>query len=387
MAMGSGMLAKPISDVAGLSRLGLEGLRRAGIPGIEERDPLTVKQDVQRELTYEPRTTAGRAVTQYNPLALIGRLISAIGQKGGGAVERGIGGPLGSALGSGTREAIEQAPLFVGGGMAKATTGAAKLARGGAERLMHSALKPSAKFAKGADEGINTMLEKGINVTPGGLDKLRAMVDDKNSQISQLIASSPARVDKGRVAARLHDALTKFEKQVDPHSDLATIQKKWDDFMNHPLLTGKDIPVSTAQAMKTGTYRQLREKYGQQGSAEVEAEKALARGLKEEISKAVPQVRQLNAEESKLLTALPMLERRVLVSAGKNPFGLGVLSMNPKNLAVWMADRSELFKSLIARMLNTGSGALNAVAPFGPFMGAAMTPQARGQISPPPIPR
>lgn len=384
LSMGTGMLAKPVSDVAGLTRLGMEGMRRAGVPGIEERDPLTVKQDVQRALTYEPKTAAGKFTTQNNPLALLGQLIGWGGKQAGELVAPpGTSGPLRSAIGSGVEEAVTQAPMFLGAKAPAATKAGSEALRGGAERLMHSALKPAEKFAKQVDPGIDLLLEKGINVTPGGLEKIRTEIGDLNSRIGQLIANSPAVIDKQAVATRLYDTLAKFEKQVDPHADLATINKSWNNFLNHPLLTGKDIPIKTAQELKSGTYKQLQGKYGELSSAESEAQKALARGLKEEIAKAVPEVRTLNAEESRLLQALPMVERRVLISANKNPIGLGILSMNPKHIAVWMADRSELFKSLVARMLNTGSRAMPGMQMAGPLGGMAVSSEAN-QIAPPP---
>jgi len=115
MAMGSGMFAKPVSDVAGLTQLLMQGARRAGVPGIEERDPLTVKQDVQRAFTYEPRTAAGKATTEYNPLALISKGVGAVGS---GARELiappKTAGPVRSAVGAGVEEAISQIPGLLG---------------------------------------------------------------------------------------------------------------------------------------------------------------------------------------------------------------------------------------------------------------------------------
>ncbi|MHB8815842.1 MAG: hypothetical protein ACYDAE_21630 [Steroidobacteraceae bacterium] len=385
MAMGSDAAAYPVSRVAGLTQLVMQGARRAGVPGIEERDPLTVQEDVQRAMTYEPRTTAGKATTEYNPIALLGKLLEAA--SGGlsqlGAPPEGKQGPAESAIRGGVKEALTQAPMFAGLKAPPAAAAAGAGVRGGAERLMHSALKPGIKYAKSAESGIDTLLEKGINVTPGGLEKLQGQIGDLNSRIAQLIQNSPAVIDKPAVAARLYDTLERFKKQVDPKADLATIERTWENFMEHPLLTGSDIPVKTAQEVKQGTYTQLKGKYGELGSAETEAQKALARGLKEEIAKAVPEVRQLNAEESKLLTALPMVERRVIISANKNPVGLGLLSMNPKNIAVWMADRSELFKSLVARMLNAGSKTLPPIGRAGPALGFGVTSQA-DQLQPPP---
>jgi hypothetical protein len=154
------------------------------------------------------------------------------------------------------------------------------------------------------------------------------------------------------------------------------------------LLQGKDIPIKTAQEMKQGTYRAIGSKpYGELKGAETEAQKALARGLKEEIAKMAPEVRHLNAEESKMLNAMPMLERRVLREADKNITGLGFLSFNPEMFLLYMADRSSLFKSLVGRMLHASAKSVPSMEMAGPALGIGATEQAN-QLPPgmPPAP-
>lgn len=128
----------------------------------------------------------------------------------------------------------------------------------------------------------------------------------------------------------------------------------------HMASGGSGIPVELAQELKKGTYRVLAGKYGEVGSATTEAQKALARGLKEGISDAVPQVAGLNARESALLKTLDVAERRALMDANKNPLGLSALAHNPGAWAAFMADRSAAFKGLAARMANQASKAANA---------------------------
>jgi hypothetical protein len=95
----------------------------------------------------------------------------------------------------------------------------------------------------------------------------------------------------------------------------------------------------------------------------VEAQKALARGLKDEIAEAVPGISALNAEESKLLATLGVAERRALMELNKNPMGLAALAQSPASWAMFMADKSALFKSLSARMLNSSAQGARKVAP------------------------
>lgn len=236
---------------------------------------------------------------------------------------------------------------------------------GAAARLMQSAIKPTIAQLKSGDAAtaVEMMLKYGINPTAGGVGKLRGLVDDLNNQIGDSIANSGAKIDKSKVLDRLSDVRTKFSNQVSPTSDLNAIRSAGDDFMGHPGFPGAQIPVAGAQALKQGTYRVLAKKYGQMGNADVEAQKALARGLKDEIAEAVPGISALNREESKLLATLSVAERRALMEMNKNPMGLAALAHSPASWAMFMADKSALFKSLAARSLNSSTQGARRVAP------------------------
>ena len=236
----------------------------------------------------------------------------------------------------------------------KAATGLAN----GSRRLMQSALKPTIAMRKSgeADIAIDMLLKYGINPTRGGVEKLRDKIGSFNDEIAEMISSSTASVSKDKVLMALKPVRDKFKMQVSPGSDLKAIQATKDDFVAHPSLIASDmIPVQTAQAMKQGTYKILAKKYGQVGSAETEAQKGLARGLKDEIAEAVPGVGALNAEESKLIATLNVSERRALAAMNNNPMGLAALATDPKSWGMFMLDKSDLFKSLMSRSLNATS--------------------------------
>ena len=293
-------------------------------------------------------------------------------------VAAGMGASPEVAAGAGyaTNVGLQAVPALIAGKMA---TTAAPAMEGGAKSLMRSTLKPILKDAKTgkAAQAIDTLLNEGVNVTPGGLRVLRDKIDDLNRQIADQIRNSTATVDKRAVYGPIKEALDTFKMQVNPNADVATIKAAWNEFLNHPLTTAKEpaanaslqawqkyidqlgntgIPVQVAQEMKQATYRALGSKsYGELKGAETEAQKAIARGLKDEIAKAVPDISKLNAKDSELLNALNVTERRVMVSLNKNPGGLAWLARNPQAWAAFMADKSELFKSLLARAMYSGS--------------------------------
>jgi hypothetical protein len=256
---------------------------------------------------------------------------------------------------------VEAVPAVLGGAAIGKTL--APTLESGARRLMQSAIKPPlADLRSGrAARAIETMLEEGVNPTAGGVMKLRNSIDEINREITSRISMSPATIDKQAIYGPLKETLDKFTKQVNPGADIKAITSAWDEFVNHPLIAGAaDIPVKLAQEMKQGTYRILAKKYGQLGSAETEAQKSLARGLKEGVASAVPEVAALNAQESSLINALSIAERRALMEANKNPGGLSWLAHNPVTWAAFMADKSALFKSLMARFMNAQSETIPA---------------------------
>jgi hypothetical protein len=242
---------------------------------------------------------------------------------------------------------------LVGGGMISAADLMAK-------NLMQSAVKPTIKQLKTGDSAIaiQELLDRGISPNAAGVEKLRGVIGETNQQIKQAIAGSTADVSKRQAAMPLLDTLRQYSKQVSPASDLDAIRKTGLEFLSHPSYSGSTIPVQAAQELKQGTYKILAKKYGQVGTADTEAQKAIARGLKDEIAAAVPAVQGLNAQESRLLKTLDVAERRALMELNKNPMGLSLLSGSPAAWAAFMADRSAAFKALAARMLyRTGQGA------------------------------
>lgn len=235
-------------------------------------------------------------------------------------------------------------PVRIPGRVIGAVPGSGKIA----ERLYESALKPSLSeknIPKVAGQ-VQTGLREGIVVSEAGAEKLAKLIDRLNSEISNRIQGSTAKIDPQAVASRVRDTADEFGKQVNPQSDLSKIQTVKQNYLEKhtpaappvnalqqrinatfgpqkPPPTPQPYPAAQAQAEKVGTYRQLRKKYGQLGSAEIEAEKALARGIKEELANAIPELKQLNARESKLLDLDKQLEHAVARIRNHQIFGIG----------------------------------------------------------------
>lgn len=332
-------------------------------------DPISMaaKKDLNTDPAQRAFGTALKAVTlgPMKAMQVGNAALDMLANKAGGkvtdiAANAGASPEFAAGLGTAANAGVQAVPMVAGGEVAKLLTPAM---RGEALNLMQSALKPGMKSLR-MDMGAapaQTMLDEGINVSRGGAEKLQGKIEDLNNQISAALQSQSATtIDKNLVGARIQKVIANnVRTNSTPQDALLDVNKVYDEFLSNGLVP-RDIPVQHAQELKQGIYRALREKYGAltPDTPEVQAQKALGRGYKEEIAAAVPEVRGLNAQESKLLEVLPFLEKRVLSEANKNPAGLALIMHNPGTAAMFMADRSGIFKSLVARMLNSGSGVI-----------------------------
>lgn len=424
MSAGTGAIARPIGQIMGTAAKIGEMTGLVGEKGSGRAEQFGT--DIQDALTYRPRGEEAQAMMPYlaKPGEWWGKLAHGIANVGAGQNE----GPLMQSARAGMEEFYNQAPGILG---AAAGSGArpigappgAGLVENTARRLMKSALKPnlSEDVSGAGPRAVTTLLEEGIPVSQKGVQMGEQIVDKINAEIKGRIARSGAKIDKATAEPYVKELLDNFIKQVAPLEDMGAIRKVWEELDQHPLLpkdtpavpestvdtgvldaSGKPItrtvpgqpgvkaegiPVQQAQELKQGTYRAIGKRaYGERKGARVEAEKTLARWLKDEIADAVPEVKPLNARESKLLEALPMAERRVLREANNNPLGFGIFAAHPGRLALWMADRSGAFKSLVAQWLYRSRGVKIPELPGRAIGGSALTQGATqaDQIPPPP---
>jgi hypothetical protein len=227
-----------------------------------------------------------------------------------------------------------------------------------AKSLYQSALKPARTNTL---EEINEMVQTGLNegINPGStasLAKVRGLLSDLRSAIQQGIddrAAQGVTIDPNAVATRVDDMRGRFQT-VDPAKDLAAIDATKQRFLDQftppaqpapqpsgllgpngqplpappppPAPVAQPIPLDVAQAMKTNTNAILSPKMGELSTASAEAQKALVRGLKEEIEGVFPEIAGLNARQGALMGLEPAVESAVKRIANKDliPVGDGV---------------------------------------------------------------
>lgn len=182
-----------------------------------------------------------------------------------------------------------------------------------AAMIYESALKPKTTLPLAERAAaVSTGLENAIPVSEKGLDKLSGLISNLNDAVQNKIkagSAAGATVNKYAVAGRLSDTAKRFSTQVNPSADLNAVADSGSEFLSSQ---PTNISALSAQQLKSGTYQQLGNKaYGELSSASIEAQKALARGIKEELQTQFPEIKGLNQQEGKLLDLQPLLERAV----------------------------------------------------------------------------
>lgn len=485
-------LNKP-NELINLVKAGVGGV--AGMAGRNDLMPeLTQNPDFARRAleaagTIRPNIQPqgfGQKALDYGVQGAVSGLMTGRPSTVGTAAAAGGMGALSSEAAGATQEMTGNTALATAAGMAvPSTAGAVPRMSAAAPGLMQAALKPSVKSLEKGDaaRAIQTMLDEGINVSAGGVQKLKDKINVLNADIVREIGASPAIIDKAAVYGPVKEALDKFTKQANPNADTASIRKAWDEFSNHPAFEpmkrqeqdlisaiaqkqaskvsalqdagrfqtmaaqqqnlahggevrlspsqpvnspemnvgatggrsvspqaypaggetrfpgrytenlqrvpeasqahvdamgivkqrqieldkavddyqkfkaagGAGIPIQLAQELKQGTYRILDKKYGQVSTAEDEGQKAIARGLKEQVAKAAPEVSGMNAKESELINALKLVERRSLQTGNKNTLGLAPLAPTNLKALTFLLDRSPMMTSMLSR----GLGGMN----------------------------
>jgi hypothetical protein len=186
-----------------------------------------------------------------------------------------------------------------------------------AEHMYQNSLKPSTTNTPAENlRMVRTGLESGTPVSEAGAAKLTGLIRDLDTKIEAEIAANPnAPINKFRVASRLNSPAGRFTQQVAPDADLQHIGDVGNEFLGSQPGT---ITAEDAQALKKGTYRSVSDRaYGEVATARLEAEKALARGLKEELEAHFPELKKLNAEQARYLDLRGELEKAVNRAANR----------------------------------------------------------------------
>lgn len=227
-------------------------------------------------------------------------------------------------------------------------------------KLMNSALKPST-VADPADVNvaIDTLLNNGINVSRGGAAKLQNMIRGTSQEVDSMVNAASGNVSKQDVLKALDRSTQKFATQATPTKDLKAIRRVRDEFER---VWPDQIPVPVAHQLKKGTYTAINSKnYGELSGATTEAQKDIARGLKEGVENLVSGVKGKNKSLQEYMTTMQFLDRAAGRETNKDILGLALLAGSPEQTAAMELSRNALLKSYLARAGNSAANGMDAL--------------------------
>lgn len=197
------------------------------------------------------------------------------------------------------------------------------------------------------------------------LNTAKERIQDAELQLDELLKKSDKAVETKNIVPYLEDLKTSYNNIPGENEAVNTIQKLQEEMAQKGTLTPTE-----ANNLKREIYKKISSSYGKgvlEIPAKSEAQKQIARGLKEEIEKIVPEAKNINERQAIYLQVKKAIERQVnkprsgiagsgvglydliLGGAGTAAGGgvLGVQMIAGKKVA-----ESDLVKSSVAKMFN-----------------------------------
>lgn len=196
--------------------------------------------------------------------------------------------------------------------------------------LFSSAVKPNSRVPgrplslTDLNKLADTAAEHGITASEKGGEKVSRLREGVHAQTLNRINNAPSSlfpISRDQILKRLDDVRRDFANPLSKamtEDDAKVIDKVEEEFKRKPAYF---TPQQT-QTMKSGTYGDLRGKYGKVGSAQIESEKALARGMREELVARMPELKALGEKESDLIKLEDQIQRFLARERNKNVTGL-----------------------------------------------------------------
>lgn len=340
---GTGFAKNAASTIAGASALG-ENLMRAPLKAVGMQFPQQpLGTQVQNSGQLDLNTTAekvGGAVERVGEAVAAGAATGNPFSLGSTAGEfaAGAAGRAGLAAGTmGTLEAMHQGDINKEVGKSALTAAAFSVAFSAAESLLKNVAKgawstllkrtPSEAAknpdlsAQAADMGIVGTSRESI------LAKVEKNIQQIEVSLSEKLTNAEGTVD-GKTVAGYLDPLKKLYASIPGYTDLAdNVAALQDEYAAKGALSAVD-----ANGLKRSIYQLIEKSYGKgllNVNVDVAAQKAAASGLKREIEKIAPEVKDLNARESILIGMKDALERTIGRMEGKGIWGthIGLLDL------------------------------------------------------------
>lgn len=222
-----------------------------------------------------------------------------------------------------------------------------------AERLYASALKPTQALLKKAPDVVKTGLEERIRVSKGGLQKVGTIIEDIGEEIGRVIdqgAATGKTIAREKLLPYLDEMKEYFSNVVGGEQMIKEVDELGKRFVSE---LKKEIPIEEAQKLKQATQNFVKKFYNREAPIKFEVQKQVARGLKEEIAKEVPEIATLNARDKALIELEQGLERAIARLGNREliglsdamAFGAGVVSGDPIKTGIGLTILKRIIES------------------------------------------
>lgn len=171
-------------------------------------------------------------------------------------------------------------------------------------------------------DALQAGLDAAIYARQSGLTRLNDIIDDLNQYVEGVVsrgAKAGAQVETSRVVSALDGIYDWYHDLPEGESYLKQIDEVRDGILRH----GPYLPADQAQRLKQKIYRLVGEEYGKISSVKIQAHKAIALGLKDELLRIFPEIKSANDMESVLLRLEPVIEKALGRISRRDIMGIG----------------------------------------------------------------
>lgn len=168
-----------------------------------------------------------------------------------------------------------------------------------------------------AKEGISGISRSTLSRQMGG------KIQEIELSISDLLKGREGQISTKAVTTRLNELKQTYTNIPGEESSIKVI----DNVSQGLLAKGENIGIQEANQLKRDIYGLIQKSYGKgllEIPAKTEAQKMIARGLKEEIEKVIPEVKDLNAKQAIYLQTKKAIDKTIARQTGKGIAGTGI---------------------------------------------------------------
>ena len=285
-----------------------------------------------------------------------------------------------AGVGATANVAAQLPGIFMGGEVGKTGEG---IAKGLGVATMKKALKASPSISKTdiPERAATAMLNEGISVSKGGRETAQMHIDALKNTVDDLASRAQGEasiLDILKPAQEKIRELKSAKGGLDFEEKISMVRQEIAKLLDNPDFRGKArVPIPVANEMKRAIQNKevgdAAYKTGFKSGSEKEAKEIIARGLREQVEKFVPEAKGLNRSMGDMIEARKLIDARLGRQASStpvSPFTLLMAMKHPGYAAIHAMENNPQITSALARALYSGEIPTNAGRLAGAGLGA-----------------